>query len=136
VVACRGATAGEALIYNTAARKYLVAMHGAHKKYEPFDPNTASSPMISYWVSDSCVGSNCGIPEYAVDPSKIDDDVVMDKLLMNPMVALNLLINIYNTMGRQNTLSGLKGTKLGNFYDTYPYFRAKGGVPNPPVKKV
>ena len=51
-VACRGLTAGEVLIANTAARKYLVKMHNARKAYEPFDPTVPTSPMISYWVAD------------------------------------------------------------------------------------
>ena len=127
-IACRGMTAGEALIHNTAARKYLVKMHNAHKKYQPFDPTVPTSPMISYWVSDNCSYSNAGVPEYAVDPAKIDSDVVMDKILAKPIIAMNILINIYNTMKRHGTLGGLKGTKIGKFYDMHPYFKAKGGV--------
>lgn len=120
-------TAGEALIYNTASRKYLIKMHNAYKKYEPFDPTVPTSPMISYWVNDgSC--SNSRVPEYAVDPAKIDTDVVMDKILMKPIIAMDILINIYNTMKRYGTLSGLKGTKLGKFFDTHPYFKTKGGL--------
>lgn len=127
-IACKGMTAGEALIHNTAARKYLHKMHNAIKKYEPFDPTVASSPMISYWASSNCTYSNAGIPEYVVDPSKIDGDVVMDKILMKPIIAMNILINIYNTMKRYGTLSGLQGTKLGSFYSQHPYFKAKGGI--------
>jgi hypothetical protein len=127
-VACKGMSAGDALIHNTASRKYLVKMHNARKKYEPFDPTVPTSPMISYWVSNNCSYANSGVPEYAVDPTKIDSDIVMDKILMKPIIAMNILINIYNTMKRNGTLSGLKGTKLGQFYDTHPYFKAKGGV--------
>ena len=125
-----GMTTGQGLIHNTAARKYLTKMNGAFKKFEPFDPTVASSPMISYWVSNC--GSQCdsGIPEYAVDPLTIDTDIVMNKILMNPTIATNILINIYNTMKRRGTLSGLKNTKLGNFYNTRAfnsYFVSKGG---------
>lgn len=123
-----GMTAGEALIYNTASRKYLIKMHDAYKKYEPFDPTVPTSPMISYWVSNNCSNANSGVPEYAVDPAKIDDDIVMNKILMKPIIAMDILINIYNTMKRHGTLSGLKRTKLGKFYDTHPYFKAKGGI--------
>jgi hypothetical protein len=120
-----GGTAGESLIANTASRKYLVKMHYAHEKYEPFDPTVANSPMIRYWVSD------CGryaVPEYAVDPENIDQDIVMDKILENPKIAMNILINIYNTMKRYGTLSKLRKTKLGQFYNLHPYFKSKGGV--------
>lgn len=128
VVACKGLNAGEALIYNTACRKYLIKMHNAHKKYEPFDPTVPTSPMISYWVSDECSYASAGVPEYAVDASKIDRDVVMDKILAKPIIAMNVLINIFNTMKRHGTLSGLRKTKLGGFYNSHPYFKAKGGI--------
>lgn len=120
---CMG-KAGDLLIANTAARKYLIKMHNATEKYQPFDPTVPNSPMIRYWVSNS--GSE--IPEYAVDPKKIDDDVLMDKILEDPNIALHILINIYNTMKRHGTLSELKRTKLGIFYNNHPYFKQKGGV--------
>jgi hypothetical protein len=128
LIACQGLTAGEALIHNTASRKYLLNMHGAHKKFEPFDPMVANSPMISYWVPDDCSYSNYGVPEYAVDPASIDNDPVMNKILNKPIIAMNILINIYNTMKRYGTLSKLKGTQLGQYYSLHPYFKSKGGL--------
>lgn len=121
-------TAGEILIRNTAARKYLVKMHNATKKYEPFDATVPTSPMISYWVSDNCNYSNAGVPEYAVNPKTIDGDIVMNKILVNPGIAMDILINIYNTMKRYGTLTQLKGTRLGNFYNIFPYFVQRGGL--------
>ncbi len=126
--ACIGLNAGEILIANTAAVKYLVKMNNGVKKYEPFDPTVASSPMISYWVNDNCAGSDRLIPVYMVNPETIDDDIVMDKLITRPKIAFNILINIYNTMKRVNTLSQLRNTKLGKFYNTHPYFRNLGGL--------
>lgn len=117
-------TAGNLLIANTAARKYLLNMHNAREQYEPFDPTVANSPMIRYWVSEN----GGGIPEYAVDPKSIDQDVLMDKILEDPNIAFSILINIYNTMKRHGTLSSLKTTKIGNFYNSHPFFKEKGGV--------
>ena len=117
--------AGELLIVNTAARKYLIKMHNAVEKHEPFDPTVANSPMIRYWVND-CGGHKRA--EYAVDPLTIDNDILMDKILQNPKIVFHILVNIYNTMKRHGTLSGLKTTKLGNFYNSHPYFKEKGGV--------
>jgi|TARA_B110000259_G_C14022343_1_gene403488 hypothetical protein len=121
---CQNLNFGEALIHNTASRKYLVKMHNGEKKYEPFDPTVANSPMISYWTSNN---QNL-IPEYEVNPQTIDQDVVMDKILDKPDIAINILINIYNTMKRKNKLSLLKNTKLGTFYQSQPYFIQKGGI--------
>lgn len=113
-------TAGEILIYNTASRKYLSEMLGATKKYEPFDPTVARSPMISYWVPEPCsrnpLSNSLMTPVYEVNPDIIDADIVMDKILTNPSKFVPILKNIFNTMKRKGTLQNLKGTKLGNFY--------------------
>lgn len=121
-------TAGEVLIRNTAANKYLVEMIGAVKKYQPFDPNVATSPMVGTWVSTDPNSMQPGIPVYAVDPKVIDDDLVMNKILANPNIAPDILINIYNTMKRNNVIGQLKGTKLGQFYENVPYFKTRGGL--------
>jgi len=110
-------TAGDILIRNTASRKYLVKMIAGKKVFEPFDPTVAESPMISKWIWDSYNNPNVHMrPVYAVDPATIDDDIVMDKLLMNPSIAKDILLNIYNTMKSQGTLHKLKNTKLDIFF--------------------
>lgn len=126
-VPCKGLTSGEILIHNTAAEKYLFKMHNSIEKFEPFDPTVANSPLIRYWVND-CSYTRSSVPEYVVDPDKIDEDIVMNKILEKPIIAMNILVNIYNTMKRYGTLSKLRGTKLGNFYNTNNYFKNKGGV--------
>jgi hypothetical protein len=132
-VACRGLTQGQVLIHNTARRKYLKTMGNCKLKFEPFDPNVANSPLISYWAKGSgpCGGTSCaggcGIsgsccPTYAVDPKTIDCDPVMNKILDNPKIALDILLNIFNTMKRDGTLMQLQGTRLWNFYMSLPFF--------------
>ena len=124
-----GMTQGDMLIRNTAERKYLMQMVGGHKVFEPFDPTVPQSPMISSWQPISCQMNGSGslnmVPIYSVNPKTIDNDVVMDKILRKPMIAVDILINIYNTMKRLGTLSQLKGTKLGQFYSTEPFFKNK-----------
>ena len=117
-VACQGLTAGEVLVANTAARKYLSEMGGlCSLKYEPFDPTVASSPLISYWEGGcNTQGNNGCVPVYEVDPDKINDDPVMERILAKPKIALPILVNIYNTALRKNTLSKLEGTKLHGFF--------------------
>jgi hypothetical protein len=123
--ACKGLTAGEILIRNTASKKYLKHMGNCTKKYEPFDPLVPTSPLISYWSNDYSI--NC-VPVYEVNPTIINDDVVMDKLIAKPIIAIEILINIYNTMKREKTLTQLTDTKLGQFYNTNAYFKSKGGL--------
>jgi hypothetical protein len=118
-------TAGEILVKNTASRKYLVNMLGnqCNVKYEPFDPTVASSPMVSFWDSSKCNTRGTGncVPVYAVDPKNIDSDPVMTKILNKPIIALSLLINIYNTAKRKNKLEELKGTRIYSFFMSKPF---------------
>ena len=115
---CYGMTEGQILLKNTAMKKYLVAMSGnCQLKYEPFDPLTASSPMVTYWDSE-CQAKGACVPMYAVDPSKIDNDRVMNLILKDPKIAIGILLNIYNTAVRKGSINTLKGTKLYNFFMT------------------
>jgi len=120
----RPLTAGENLIKNAAAEKYLVDMIGGEKKYQPYDPTVAASPMYGTWIATGPINP---IPVYAIaDPANIDKDVLMDKLLARSYIAPAILLNIFNTMQRNGTLYQLKGTKLGKFYASTPMFIARG----------
>ena len=105
-------------------------MGNGELRYEPFDPTVANSPMISYYVGKPCFEGCNLVPIYKVDPSTIDQDAVMDKVLQKPLIAIDILINIYNTMKREGTLHQLSGTKLGNFYSETAYFKDRGGLGN------
>lgn len=110
-----GLSPSDILVRNTAMEKYRISMNGGENctlKTEQFDPINPSSPYMSYYVGYGCV------PELAVDTFTIDDDPVMNKLLDNPKIGMQILVNIYNTMRRKGTLSALKGTRLGNFYES------------------
>lgn len=108
---------GQILIRNTASEKYLKEMSGnCTRQYEPFDPTSASSPLISRWYA----GGNRGtcIPVYDVDENTIDNDPVMNKILNQPWIAIEILINIYNTRIRTGTIESLSTTKLGKFFNS------------------
>lgn len=105
-----GLTPGEVLLRNTAQERFRINMLNCDLRVEKFDPNNPASPYISYYV-----GQNC-IPQYGVNPFTIDQDVVMNKILDNPRIAMQMLANIKNTMSQMGTLHLLKGTRLGNFY--------------------
>ena len=121
-----GQTAGDILVHNTAKEKYISETKGCVLKREPFDPLVPSSPYIHYWDKSHC-GNTCDI-RYEIDPSVIDNDPVMNKILAKPTIALDVLINIYNNMKRQGTLTKLKSTKIGFFYNVHPYFKNLGGL--------
>lgn len=116
-----GMNQGEILIRNTAAKKYLTSMGNCQKIYQPFDPTVADSPMIYTWESNyECV------PEYEVDPNTIDQDIVMNKMLMNPKLYSDIFINMFNTMKRKGTLMSLEGTRLGDeLFFRDPFFVSK-----------
>ena len=134
-------TQGQILLVNTACEKYLVEMLGGQRITVPFDYNVADSPFVSSWcdmqgtpfsftsyMCYTCSRGCTAVPVFAVNPHTIDDDIVMNKLLQQPWIASLLFVNIYNTMKRAGTLSFLRGTKLGKFYESTPYFQEKGGI--------
>jgi hypothetical protein len=125
---CKNMTSGEFMIRNTASKKYLTQMLNCKKVFEPFDPNVPNSPMVSYFVSNCSYGLRKCVPIYEVDPTTIDNDPVMNKILAKPIIAADILINIYNTAKRKNTLQKLKGTKLGHLFANAPYFKNLGGI--------
>lgn len=106
-------TPAEILIRNTAMEKYRVAIGGSNclLKKDQFNPIDPSSPYMSSFVGQ-CVS------EYAVDPNTIDSDPVMNTILSSSNLAPynSILLNIYQTMRRNNTLGQLKGTKIGMFF--------------------
>lgn len=104
-----GLTSGEILLRNTAMEKYRVAMANCDLRREPFDPMCAASPQITYFTGKYCQSI------YAVNPVEIDTDPVMNKLLLNPKIAMDIFYNIKNTMIQNGTISQLDGTKLGKF---------------------
>jgi hypothetical protein len=106
----QGLSPGEILLVNTAYKKYLIKMHNCEAITEPFDPLVAASPYITHFRGLYCV------PEYAVDPRYIDSDPVMNRILLKPWIAKQLLCNIRNTMLRYGTLKYLAGTRLGKYY--------------------
>jgi len=111
-------TQGDMLIRNTAAKKYLVATSAqCNLKYQPFDPQVPTSPMIAYWDNPGWTKTSC-IPVYEVNPSTIDNDPVMNKILNKPEIALDILVNIHNTAQRLGKMESLQGTKLHNFFKT------------------
>jgi len=122
-------TSGQMLIRNTAAEKYLVAMSDhCRREYQPFDPTDANSPLISTWVAagDQCGGGNCDgrgtcVPIYNVNHKEIDHDPVMNKILAQPWIAMDILVNIYNNRRRTGTLHQLTNTRLGQHFGTQQF---------------
>jgi hypothetical protein len=74
--------------------------------------------MVMSWTDDT--GLNDCNPQFMVKPEEIDNDIVMNKLIQKPSIALDLLINIYNNHKRVGTLDKLDNTNLGKFFKLYP----------------
>ncbi len=117
-------TQGENLIRNTMMKKYLSQLSNTCTiKYEVFDPQVASSPLVGRIApKDEMPGNQC-IPIFEVDPKTIDDDPVMNKALSRPGIAMDIFANIYNTALRLKKLDALKRTRLYNFFMS-PDFQA------------
>lgn len=121
-------TKGQILIRNTAQEKYLKGMSSnCTRVYEPFDPTVADSPLVSRWQpggdqscmsAGNCNASNKCIPIYGVDEKTIDTDPVMNKLLDQPWIGMDILVNIHNIANSTGTIHKLKGTRLHDFFQT------------------
>lgn len=110
-----GITVGESLLGNAASRRFCQFPDCKVKK-EPFDPNVANSPWITYYEGCNCSGGACH-PICSVDPAAINTDLVMNKCLDNPMACYDTLVNICNTSRRNGT--DLSGTRIGEFCQNY-----------------
>jgi hypothetical protein len=111
---------GDVNLSNMAYEKYLVGMGGYNCRTidEPFDPRNPESPMIRSYRGATCT------PVLSVDPSKIDNDSVMNQVLDRPRSAWSVLVNIYFIALKQPSipnvnipsLNSLKGTRLYSFF--------------------
>jgi len=114
-------TKGQILIRNAASERFLVKMSSnCVRYYEPFDPTTANSPLISTWIPDPTKpfsGQTC-VAIYDVDEKTIDRDVVMNKLLDQPFIGIDILVNIFVNRLKSKTLYRLKGTRIYDFFMT------------------
>jgi hypothetical protein len=104
-----GLSSGDILLRNTAMEKYRIAMANCDLRQEAFNPMSPASPQITYFTGRYCQ------PIYAVNPIDIDNDPVMNKLLVNPQIAMDIFRNIKNTMTQAGIISQLNGTRLGQF---------------------
>ena len=105
-----GQTQGDFLIINTARSKYNINTSCPIRK-EIFDPTVVSSPDIEY------TDPGCTYMFAVQNPSEVDNDPVMNKMLERPDLDMNFFVNMYNTMYRMGTLNSLRNTKLGGFFD-------------------
>ena len=108
-------TIGDQLLKNSAETKYCTypSCYPRTELFNPLDPN---SPRITYWVPRDDSGGGC-IPVCRVDPTTVDDDVLMDKMLSNPVASKDTIINICNTARREGV--DLSGTKIGGVCKRY-----------------
>lgn len=108
-------TTGEQLLQDTAQRRFCKFASNCKKCEEPFDPMNPQSERV-YKYRNTITGGKC-VPVCSVDPSSIDNDPVMDRLLTNPSVGAGTLINICNTS--RNLGVDLSGTKVGRLCQGY-----------------
>jgi hypothetical protein len=105
-------TKGDVVLMNTAKTKYLMEMIGGSPNQVPFDPTVAASPLITVWTGEYMQ------PQYYIPKGlDVDSDPVMLRLLNRPLIAIDLLMNIYANMTKLGRIGELQGTKLGTFFN-------------------
>jgi hypothetical protein len=111
-------TRGDILVRDTAERKYLVSFSNKCRIVSSnFDPTVSNSPVISWITNDGSNDMLC-YKKYSVKPENLDNDIVMNKILEKPWIALDIIINIYKTMKKNNSYNTLQGTKLYKFFES------------------
>ena len=116
-------TSGQIMIRNAAMRKYLIDMNNCDMIWQPFDPNDPSSEYI-WWYDippngPTSIDRGKCVPIFNLSNDQlvmIDRDPVMNRLIIEPNIAPEVLHGIYKTMSSNNELSLLKNTKLGRYY--------------------
>lgn len=109
-------SAGELILKSTAQKKYISSVNSTCSVNTlPYNAQLSATALTTNY------GPNCK-KIYSVDATTIDKDKVMDALLLKPVIAPEVLVNIYLNMTREKTLSTLDNTKLGHFYKS-PTFR-------------
>lgn len=105
-------TAGEILVRNTAMKKFTKSVQNGIQVHQPFDFNVAHSPLISFWKPVD--HSKPMVITYEIENFvNIDNDDVLNRILMKPTIALDILHGLWETHKND---SRLEGTHLGGFY--------------------
>lgn len=102
-------TSGEQMLRSAAERRFCTYQN-CHQQCEPFDPTNPNSPKIVFYRDADGKDGSC-MPLCTVNPSIIDADPLMDRMLANPNAAGGTILNICNT-AKQTGLD-LSGTKIG-----------------------
>ncbi|MBL4898472.1 MAG: hypothetical protein JKX76_02365 [Colwellia sp.] len=113
-------TAGEKLLQNSAERAYCTFDSRCTAVQYPFDPNNPNSPMLTDYRAPDGSDYQCQ-KVCTVDPSKMKNDRLMDRMVQNPRACASTLTNIFETTKRQGV--SLKGTKLHRM--SVQYHKAK-----------
>lgn len=105
-------TAGENLIRNVVHRRFI-AFPNLKTTYQPFDPNVANSPVISYtgpYASESSIVINLDTP------ANIDKDQFVHLMIRNPRPSFDVLARIYLAVQRKDKNVRIGGTIIDDFF--------------------
>lgn len=104
-------TVGENLIRNVVHRRFI-SFPDQKVSFQPFDPNVANSPPVSYtspYVSSSSRVINL------TDPAVIEKDPYVNLMLRNARASFDVLARIYLAAQRGEGIN-IRGTSLATFF--------------------
>ena len=110
-------TAGDNLLRNVVHARFIHFKH-LSETTQPFDPNVANSPMISFsnpYVYEGSTVIN------AASPASIDADPNTDLLLRHPSACFDVLARIYLAHLRHEEGVDIVGSKLEGFFKRNSY---------------
>lgn len=104
-------TVGDILVENTAVRRFC-DLSSCAVTSEPYDPTNPNSVWVKQY---GCCGTTTCLP-VCLPPDDPDNDIVMNKVLDHPDLHLDLLINMYKNVNRNNLRSKFVNTRVGRIF--------------------
>lgn len=111
------ANIGDYLVENASVRRFC-DLSSCSVSQSPYDYTNPNSPMVS---SYGCCGMSECLP-VCMPPENPDQDILMNKVLDKPDVHMDLLVNMYRNVMRNNLRSKYANTRIGyvfNLLDLY-----------------
>ena len=113
-------TIGDVLVDNSSVRRFCDLSTCSVEK-ESFNPLDPDSPVIKNYGGYNCYKCQ----PVCMPPSNPDKDVLLNKVLDRPDKHVDLLVNMYKNVMKQNKREQYKNTRVGMVFDILDNYKGK-----------
>lgn len=112
-------TIGDILVENSAVRRFC-DLSSCSIQAEPYDPTNPNSVWVK---SYGCCGYEPCLP-VCMPPDNPDSDILLNKVLDKPDLHIDLLVNMYKNVMKNNLRPKYVNTRIGNIFNIFDvYFK-------------